>query len=41
MTVVNETWNATVPVDGSTGFGLITLDGGTGRATEPLLCQVR
>jgi len=41
VTVVNETWNATVTVDGSTDFGLITLDSGTGRTTEPLVCRGR
>jgi hypothetical protein len=39
VTVVNAVWNATVTGNGATSFGLITLDDGAGRATEPLICR--
>lgn len=39
VTVVNETWNSVVTVEGTTSFGLITLDDRTSRITEPLTCR--
>lgn len=41
VTVVNETWNATVRAGGSTTFGSVVLAGGPGRTTEPLTCSAR
>ncbi|ADJ47377.1 serine/threonine protein kinase [Amycolatopsis mediterranei S699] len=41
VTVVNASWNATLNVDGSTSFGMVTLDGGTGLTVEPLSCRPR
>ncbi|MFI5586201.1 serine/threonine-protein kinase [Amycolatopsis sp. NPDC051758] len=41
VTVVNETWNATVTVDGATTFGLVARTAGADRAPEPLTCSAR